>query len=363
MKSNERLTKAVDGLKDEMSKQGGAKSIKTADEALKDQKQINAQTMEILKTQMSYSHSHHSNAHYFNLGAKGYASVNETLAQYAKNNPLAESVVNSVKSLADIYKLTPEQMDYIRKHNVEMWESMLAQGKYDKSEYWEAYADLAGATDEIKDALKASLTQTTYDSFRDGFKSSLLDMRKDGKSFTDDFTEMLMQSVLNARLSDVLDDDLEKLYKAWADMAKSDATLTDDEIRNLRTKYDKIVKRGLELRDEAAKITGYDKTYESSQKSTTGYGITVNQESVDELNGRFTALQIAGENINNTNVVLMNNSNVQLSLSQERNRMLSDMLAQQALMHDALSDIVRFTRPIQGFEGKFDELKKTIKEL
>lgn len=366
-KSNERLTKAVDGLKDEMSKQGGAKSIKTADEALKDQKQINAQTMEILKTQMSYSHSHHSNAHYFNLGAKGYASVNETLAQYAKNNPLAESVVSSVSSLADIYKLTPEQMDYIRKHNVEMWESMLAQGKYDKSEYWEAYADLAGATDEITNALKASITQTTYDSFRDGFKSSLLDMDKDATSFADGFSEKLMQSVLNARISDVLDDDLQKFYNDWFEAGKSDAMLTASEIASLRERYDELVERGLKLRDEAAKITGYDKTYESSQKSTTGYGITVNQESVDEVNGRFTALQIAGENIN-TNTGLLNvNAQQLISIGSEARDIASDCRDIMASSYIELQQISENTnaiiKPMRQVASDVAEMKKYIKDL
>ncbi len=302
-KSNERLTKAVDGLKDEMSKQGGAKSIKTADEALKDQKQINAQTMEILKTQMGYSHSHHSNAHYFNLGARGYASVNETLAQYAKNNPLAESVVSSVSSLADIYKLTPEQMDYIRKHNVEMWESMLAQGKYDKSEYWEAYADLAGATDEITNALKASITQTTYDSFRDGFKSSLLDMDKDATSFADGFSEKLMQSVLNARISDVLDDDLQKFYNDWFEAGKSDAMLTASEIASLRERYDELVERGLKLRDEAAKITGYDATATAQNGKSGGFS-ALSQDQGVKLEGLFTSQMRHTANID-TNVASM----------------------------------------------------------
>jgi hypothetical protein len=263
---------------------------------------------------------------------------------------------------------------------------------------WEAYADQANKLKELIDKLKENLTSISFDSFYDSFVDTLMDMDSSAQDFANNFTKYLTKSMIDAMVADKYKDKLKDLYDArayyaqydgvgtaknghhsWAEQNQIEGGLSESELEKLKTTggsymgtdgqmhsflaSDAIVKDMMSDARNIQSITGYDKLIESSQNSTSGGYATMSQESADELNGRFTALQIAGENINNTNVVLMNNSNVQLSLSQERNRMLSDMLAQQALMHDALSDIVRFTRPIQCFEGKFDELKKTIKEL
>ena len=84
--SNERLKSSVDSLKDEMSKTGGWKAIDAAKQAEEDQKVINKQTLDILRTQMGYHGAHHSNAYYWGLGSEDYASLNKTLADYAKKN-------------------------------------------------------------------------------------------------------------------------------------------------------------------------------------------------------------------------------------------------------------------------------------
>lgn len=295
-KSNENLQKSVDNLKNELSKQSGWKAIDTARIAKEDQQKINEQTMEILRTQMGYHGSHRSNAYYWNLKAKDYDSINETLSRYKAKNPTQDTTLDRVGSLEDIYKLTPEQMDYIRTYNLEQWKYITDAGKYDKSEYWENYADLAGQMEEIADSLKEALTGTSFDNMRSNFVSELMDMSKTAQDFSDNFSEMLMQSVLNAKISDIMDDELQDFYKKWAEYAESDNVLDDAEIAELKQEYQGYVQKGMELRDQAAAITGYDGTA-ASQNTSSNSASSITQDQASELNGRFTALQIAGEKI------------------------------------------------------------------
>ncbi|WP_051290209.1 hypothetical protein [Bacteroides pyogenes] len=255
--SNERLKSAVDNLKDEMSKSGGWKAIDATKQAREDQKKINDQTMQILQTQMGYHGAHHSNEYYWRLGREDYASLNKSLADYKRKNPLAETNANSVYSLADVYKLTPEQMNYIRTYNIEMWEKMLGQGKYNKREFWDNYADLAGKLEEITEALKETLTQTSFDALRNSFVDALLDMDAKAEDFANDFSEYMMKSILNAKISDLLDDELREFYNKWAEYAKSDNEITDAEQKALNNMWNALVQKGIDIRDQVSAITGY----------------------------------------------------------------------------------------------------------
>lgn len=289
-KANDRLRESIDKLKNEISEDnGGWKAIRSANEALNAQEQVNQNALEVLMAQMGYHGAHHSNAYYWGLGGEDYRSINETLAQYAA---IYGKDRKSVGSLTDLYTLTPEEMDYIRTHNIEMWEQIISQGKYDKSEYWEAYADEAGKLEEITEQLKETLTQTSFDSFRDSFVSSLLDMKKKSKDFADDFKQYLMKSVLNSRISDLLDSELRKFYDKWAEYAKSDNDLSTDEQRILQDEYNRIIEQGITLRDQIAAITGYD-TSSYSQEASRGYSTELSEDTGSEINGRLTGIQEA----------------------------------------------------------------------
>lgn len=288
--SNERLKKAVDSLKSEISKTGGKKSIDAAEQARKDQEAVIRQTSQILQTQMGYYGAHHSNAYYWGLTKQDYASLNASLNDYKRKNPLADIQTDKVGSLADIYKLTPEQMDYIRTSNIEMWEKMISQGKYDKSEYWENYADLAGSLEDITDSLNEALTQITFDDLRSSFISSLMDMDKSAEDFADDFSKYLMNAVLNAKISDVLDAELEEFYKEWAEAAKSDGELDEEEADVLKKRWDAIVQKGMELRNQASAITGY--TGETSTSGMSKSGIQASEETMNLTNSYLNGIRL-----------------------------------------------------------------------
>lgn len=294
--SNDRLMYSIDKLKDSIDKSSGYTAVSNYNAAYDAQKQVNTQTMDILKTQMGYHGAHHSNAYYWNLSTQDYAAINKTLAQQsAVRGGYTNSSINKVNSLEDIYKLTPEQMADIRTHNADVWKNMTDQGKYDKTEYWEQYTELAGKLEELTEQINENLTQTTFDSMKSDFINNLMDMSKSAKDFSNDFTTMLNQSMLNFALGDLMNKKLKPLYESWANKMKENGgrQLTPTELNNLKEEYDKIVQEGLAIRDNIADITGYKQSYEQSASS--GSFESMSQDTGEELNGRFTAVQIATE--------------------------------------------------------------------
>lgn len=294
--SNDRLMYSIDKLKESIDKSSGYTAVSNYNAAYDAQKQVNTQTMDILKTQMGYHGAHHSNAYYWNLSAQDYAAINKTLAEQSKiRGGYTNSSINKVNSLEDIYKLTPEQMADIRTHNADVWKNMTDQGKYDKTEYWEQYTELAGKLEELTEQINENLTQTTFDSMKSDFINNLMDMSKSAKDFSNDFTTMLNQSMLNFALGDLMNKKLKPLYESWANKMKENGgrQLTPTELDNLKEEYDKIIQEGLAIRDNIADITGYKQSYEQSASS--GSFESMSQDTGDELNGRFTAVQIATE--------------------------------------------------------------------
>lgn len=292
--SNERLQYSIEQLKSSIDKTSGMSAVSNYQKAYDAQKQINKQSMEILQSQMGYHGSHHSNAYYWNLSAQDYAAINRTLAQQsAVRGGYINSTINKVSSLEDIYKLTPEQMKDIRTYNQDVWKNMTDQGKYDKTEYWKNYTDLAEKLEELTDKINQNLTQTTFDSLKDNFISNLMDMSKSAQDFANDFTTMLNKSMLNFAVDDLANKRLKALYEKWADKMKQ-GQLSNNDLDILKKEYDNIVDEGLKIRDNIAAMTGYKEA--QSQQTATGKAIeAITADQGSSLIGIGYAVQIAQE--------------------------------------------------------------------
>lgn len=292
--SNERLQYSIEQLKSSIDKTSGMSAVSNYQKAYDAQKQINKQSMEILQSQMGYHGSHHSNAYYWNLSAQDYAAINRTLAQQsAVRGGYINSTINKVSSLEDIYKLTPEQMKDIRTYNQDVWKNMTDQGKYDKTEYWENYSDLAEKLEELTDKINQNLTQTTFDSLKDNFISNLMDMSKSAQDFANNFTTMLNKSMLNFAVDDLANKRLKALYEKWADKMKQ-GQLSNNDLDILKKEYDNIVNEGLKIRDNIAAMTGYKEA--QSQQTAKGKAIeAITADQASSLIGISYAMQIAQE--------------------------------------------------------------------
>lgn len=359
--SNERLQYSIEQLKSSIDKTSGMSAVNNYQKAYDAQKQINKQSMEILQSQMGYHASHHSNAYYWNLSAQDYAAINRTLAQQsAVRGGYVNSTINRVSSLEDIYKLTPEQMKDIRTYNQEVWKNMTDQGKYDKTEYWENYTDLAEKLEELTDKINQNLTQTTFDSLKDNFISNLMDMSKSAQDFANDFTTMLNKSMLNFAVDDLANKRLKALYGKWADKMKQ-GQLSNDDLDILKKEYDNIVNEGLKIRDNIAAITGYKEA--QSQQTATGKGIeAITADQASSLIGIGYAVQIAQEQGNEVRKAIAVDVSFLRIYAEQTSNNISEMRDIQYQGLEQLEAINKNTAPIVFIREDISNMYKLMKE-
>lgn len=346
--SNQCLQYSIEQLKSSIDKSSGMRAVNNYQEAYKAQEAVNSQTMDILRTQMGYHGAHHSNAYYWNLSAQDYAAINKTLAQQsAIKGGYTGATVNNVGSLEDIYKLTPEQMNDIRTYNQDVWKNMLEQGEYDKSEYWEKYTELAGKLEELTEQINQNLTQTSFDSMKNDFISSLTDMNKSAQDFADNFTAMLNKSMLNFAVGKLMDEKLKPLYENWASKMKENGgrRLTPEEIDDMRKDYQDIVNEGIKERDTIAAVTGYAEA-QSRQTATTKAITAITADQASTLTGIGYAMQSALEHGNDTRTQIAVDISIMRGYAETVAMNMSEMRDIQYEGLGQLQQIVKNTAPI-----------------
>lgn len=355
---NTLLQQSIEDLTDAMENSFGSKATSYYEQAYKNQQETNQNYLDIAKAQASYHGSHHSwNAYWGGFGSDEI--------DWIKKN--VKSDFNG-----DLFSLSPEEMKLLR-GNVAIWEHIENTGKGNYggrlTEKLNDYIDQAGKLEELSEQFKENLTQISFSGMRDSFLTDLMDMKKDGSDFTsemaDDFAEKMQKSLLSFSMEDLINGDLKKLYDDWAKAMKDkNGKLTKEDVDAFYKRYDDIVQEGLKRRDEWAKVTGYTGSSSSSQTATSGGWASMGQDTADELNGRFTALQIAGESIaqNMTTTISQMESIVTLGIS--TNGAVLEIRNMMIMTNSYLEDIVKYSKlTYNDFGAKLDDMNRRLKDI
>lgn len=351
---NTLLQQSIEDLTDAMENAYGSKATSYYDQAYKNQQETNRNYLDIAKAQASYHASHGSWNHY-------WSGFSRDEMDWIKKN--IKSDFNG-----DLFSLSPEEMKLLR-GNVAIWEHIENTGKGNYggrlTEKLNDYIDQAGKLDELSDKLKESLTQISFESMKDSFVSDLMDMSKSAQDFADDFAEMMQKALLSYSMEDLINGDLKKLYDDWAKAIKdNDGKLTEADIETFNKRYDDIVQEGLKRRDDWAKVTGYTGSSSSSQTATSGGWASMGQDTADELNGRFTALQIAGENISASMVTAVAQMETIISTGISTNGAVAEIRNMMIMTNSYLEDIVKYSKlTYNDFGSKLDEMNRRLKEI
>lgn len=355
---NTLLQQSIEDLTDAMENAFGSKATSYYEQAYKNQQETNQNYLDIAKAQASYHGSHHSWNRY-------WGGFDSDEMDWIKKN--VKSDFNG-----DLFSLSPEEMKLLR-GNVAIWEHIEKTGKGNYggrlTEKLNDYIDQAGKLDELSEQFKENLTQISFSGMRDSFLTDLMDMKKDGSDFAsemaDDFTEKMQKSLLSFSMEDLINGDLKKLYDDWAKAMKDkNGKLTKDDVDAFYKRYDDIVQEGLKRRDEWAKVTGYTGSSSSSQTATSGGWASMGQDTGDELNGRFTALQIAGESIaqNMTTTISQMESIVTLGIS--TNGAVLEIRNMMIMTNSYLEDIVKYSKlTYNDFGAKLDDMNRRLKDI
>lgn len=364
---NGTLQTAIEDLTDEMKASKGMKSVESYREAVKYQEEVNKNYLQIAKEQAGYHKSHGSWQHYLKW-------TDEMLEHARKATGMQD-----FSGTDSLWNLTPEQMKALRS-DVWLWDIMESSGKGGYGERvtdkLDDYIEQAGKLEELTDSLYEGLIGMSFDSMYDSFISSLMDMEKSAENFADDISKYFMQAMLSNAIGEQFSDKLRTWYDKFGEAMKDDGTLDNNERKELMDEYMGYVDEAMKLRDELAAATGYDKiSQEAASQSASSKGFqTMSQDTGEELNGRFTALQIAGEEIKNQNIIQSQSLNLLtvkadalLSINTETRNIADDtrdLIAQSYLELVQISENTgAIVKPIQQMQRDIAEVKKNTAKL
>ena len=363
---NETLQTSIESLTDEIKASKGTKSVAAYRSAYEYQKEQNSNYLNIAREQAGYHNSHKSWQYYMRWSAEDLKWIQQNINK-------------NFTGTSSLWELTPEEMEKLRS-NVDIWTKMQNAGKGGYGERvtdkLDDYIEQAGKLEELTDNLYEGLTGMSFDSMYDSFVSSLMDMGKSAEDVADDISKYFMQAMLSNAIGEQFSDKLRTWYDKFGEAMKDDGTLDNNERKELMDEYMGYVDEAMKLRDELAAATGYDKiSQESTSQSASSKGFQVmSQDTGEELNGRFTALQIAGEEIKNQNIIQSQSLNLLtvkadalLSINTETRNIADDtrdLIAQSYLELVQISENTgAIVKPIQQMQRDIAEVKKNTAKL
>ena len=287
--SNQDLINSLDNLADKMD-----------DSALADATGIYEQQKENIEKQMANTQEmmQRSAAAYSNgfLGIGGTHSSNKKIndAMSAEDwHRISEAAGVSVRNASDFWNLTSEQMYNVANNATDLYSKIKQyadDGYQNASQYMDSYIDYWKQLEELEDTYREKLTDTSFDTVRDEFKNSLLDMESDAEDFAENFEKMMQQAVVESMMSDTYAKRLKDWYKNFAN-AMEGGELTGAEQADLKAQWDQMVSDALAERDAIMQAMGWDSSSTEQQSaSSRGFGTEMTHEDAGELSGRFTAV-------------------------------------------------------------------------
>ena len=253
--------------------------------------------------------------------------------------------------MTGLFDLTAEQLEKLKSEAPAFWAKMDG----DVQEYLNGIIEGEERIEDIQNQVKEQLTQTTFDSVFDSFVDTLMDMDSSAKDFAEDFSEYMQRAILTNMVGEKFSKELQDWYDSFAEAGKDEEGITKGDMEDLRKQYEEIVDAAVAERNKLVEIFGW--TGEATQQSASSRGFqSMSQDTGEELNGRFTALQIAGEEIKNQMINAVVGLNSLVSISTSGNATLSSILEQHVKTNGYLEDIVKYTKPILDFGNKFDRM-------
>lgn len=360
--SNENLQKSIDVLSDKMEK---ATSMSEITQTYEQQKKYLEQSIKNTQEMMSREGKVYSNGF---LGIGGSKSSNHKINKAVSSSEwdrVSSIVGHSVKSASDFWNLTSEEMANVAAYAGDIYDKIKQHaddGKGNAAQYMDTYISYYKQLEELENTQREKMTNISFDNVKSEFSELLSDMNSETEDFTNNFEEMMRNAIVNSLMVSKYNKMLEDWYKAFS-KAMEDDTITETEKNNLKSQYDSIVADAKSERDALMKTLELDTT-SKSQSATSGGWQSMGQETADELNGRFTALQIAGEQakvntdliVSAVNTLVVKTDANFITLSEVRNMMI--------ITNSYLEDIRKYNKlTYEEFGSKLDDIKMSLKNL
>lgn len=288
---------------------------------------------------------------FYGMSAAGWQQAASALGISAQELAMMMS-----KNMTNLFNLPVEQLEKL------MSEAPLFISQLD-SEAQEYIKQIIEAENNIKSTAEREMENATgisFESFSDDILESLYDVEKGAEDIADDIADYMRKALIKAMYVKQYEPEMRKWYEMWAE-ATGDGEIDPEEQSALDNLKNSII-QGAEA-GAAAINAQFGTGSTTEQESTAGGFETMSQDTATELNGRFTALQLSGEEIKNQMISAVISLNSLLSVSTNSNSILNNILNQHVITNSYLEDIAKYTKLLIDIKSDIAQVNRNTKDL
>ncbi len=236
----------------------------------------------------------------------------------------------------------------------------------DRIKEWENQIDeinnlISDNKEKAIDVIFGEDLKSAIDNFAEAYTDAWASGENRAKSAKDVVKQMMQQMVTESikaaiKSSNKMEEIRTKLQQFYADNVLSQ--WEQDYINNMAEQLQQEIDAQFGWADS---LMGESSTTE--QKSTAGGFETMSQDTATELNGRFTALQLSGEEIKNQMISAVISLNSLLSVSTNSNSILNNILNQHVITNSYLEDIAKYTKLLIDIKSDIAQVNRNTKDL
>lgn len=236
----------------------------------------------------------------------------------------------------------------------------------DRIKEWENQIDeinnlISDNKEKAIDVIFGEDLKSAIDNFAEAYADAWASGENRAKSAKDVVKQMMQQMVTESikaaiKSSNKMEEIRTKLQQFYADNVLSQ--WEQDYINNMAEQLQQEIDAQFGWADS---LMGESSTTE--QKSTAEGFETMSQDTATELNGRFTALQLSGEEIKNQMISAVIALNSLLSVSTNSNSILNNILNQHVITNSYLEDIAKYTKLLIDIKSDIAQVNRNTKDL
>ena len=236
----------------------------------------------------------------------------------------------------------------------------------DRIKEWENQIDeinnlISDNKEKAIDVIFGEDLKSAIDNFAEAYADAWASGENRAKSAKDVVKQMMQQMVTESikaaiKSSNKMEEIRTKLQQFYADNVLSQ--WEQDYINNMAEQLQQEIDAQFGWADS---LMGESSTTE--QKSTAEGFETMSQDTATELNGRFTALQLSGEEIKNQMISAVISLNSLLSVSTNSNSILNNILNQHVITNSYLEDIAKYTKLLIDIKSDIAQVHRNTKDL
>lgn len=293
--SNEALQKSIDALTEQMKDASMSESVELYRQMINNLNTAEANQSQQMQRTSSASKSGIKGEH-----SSGYR-INEGMSD-AEWQRISAITGQAVYDAGAFFSLSSENMAKVQTQLPDLYakiKDLANDGYKDAAQYMDSYVEYAKQREELEKQYYEKLTSTSYDNVRSKFKDMLRDMTMSARQFSQNFNELIVDNITEALMTQKYDPLIKKLYEDWAKAMENDGRISEGEMQQLEHQRQVIYDMMQNDRQYIDELTERFGDYSEDTASSRGFA-SMSQDSADELNGRFGAVQVAIEQIRST---------------------------------------------------------------